>query len=245
VYELTCITVYIFIKCIYVESYWRNARRRRGRQGRNGFADAAGGYVLPRSDNQLWPSDARLPFVAAADGRRLRYPAFCPSVVHNCYFLNEGRRVDRHPTSQERFRGVTGISDGSQGGGTTTPLRHQTTQELRSRNTDGVIQNRLEVLRTVESRLRSIRREVDEGQRASERVDRRNGEREVESTTVTTWTVTVAETTPLSPCRPADLRDEADDDSSEAGDIELWMSARRLQPERPDEERRPNVVEEL
>jgi len=119
------------------------------------------------------------------------------------------------------------------------------------RNTDAAIQSRLEVLRTVESRLCSIRREVDEGQRAllvTERATRQSREREVASTAVTTSTVTAAEAKPLSPYRQADLRDEDDDDSSEAGDIEQWMSARRLQPERPDEERyefRPNVVEEL
>jgi len=69
--------------------------------------------------------------------------------------------------------------------------------------------------------------------------------------TVTTSTVAHIEAVPLSSYSPADLRDDDDNSSSsEAADIELWMTARRLTPERPDEERyvfrpHPNVVEEL
>jgi len=240
--------------CVYVCNMYlcRNKTHRR-RHGRRGGRDTAGGFALPRSEPLLWSSTRHLPSVPEERARHLRCPEFCPAAAYECYYVMFGRRMAdqlRNDISIEwpvpltelpvaprpQNRPINGGNDGN------NDSQRRQSEETR---------RRLNVLRDVESRLRAIRREVDIGwqalmptadQRGAPNVIDRVREQEAASPqgerTVTTSTVPHIEAVPLSPYPPADLRDDDDNSSSsEAADIELWMTAGRLTPERPDEER--------
>jgi len=215
------------------------------RQGQSGIGRRVGssvpgsgtvGRVMAQPQPLLmWVGDRQQPYLTARQARQLPCPAFCPAERHDCYFLNWGYRMAEHHRGEWTIASPVPLMDIRV---TTRPSASRVGATV---GMDSAGRQRPEVLRQIETRLRSIRREVDdqrrrEGAQATRSLIRHRRQRRRQPDVVVHPAACSAETQTEGVNGEGQLvmvgTIGSDDDRSSDGDMmgcsmEQWMEAQR------------------